>query len=155
KSALVGSTSRDKGPQIQVLDLSTGKLKPLWSVPPKGGADTTAPIFAVAPDGKRAAFIFAGLAGASELKIADIATGKVEGTLKVSHMVHKMTFPPDGKTLIVGGSITVNQPGIVTFWDVAAKKQQGQIKEPHPFGVAAMVLTPDGKTLATAGSDKK
>jgi WD40 repeat protein len=156
KSVLVGSSFRDRGPQIQLLDLSTGKLKPLWSIPPKGGADTAAPLFAVAPDGKRAAFVFTdGLRAPSELNIADVATSKVQGVLKVSHLVFKMAFTPDGKTLVVGGSIAVNQPGIVTLWDVASKKQRGQIKEPHPFGVGDMVITPDGKTLVTAGSDKK
>jgi WD40 repeat protein len=150
KSVLVSATPANKGAQILLLDLSTGKLKPLWS------ETAGRPVFATAPDGKRAAFSFTdGLRAPADVKTADIGTGKVQGTLKVSHTVYRLAFTPDGKTLVATGSLGVAQPGAISFWDVASKKQRSQLKEPHSFNVGAVAIAPDGKTLATGSQDKK
>ena len=61
-------------------------------------------------------------------------------------------FTPDGKTLIAAGG----RPGMfgsVTVWDLATKARRYDLRG-HADAILAAALSPDGKTLATAGYDR-
>lgn len=77
-----------------------------------------------------------------EIKRFENLTGKVN-SIRFSH---------DGKTLIAAGGIT-GLVGVATAWQIESGKELFRI-EAHRDSLYAADLSPDGKTLATAGYDK-
>jgi RNA polymerase sigma factor (sigma-70 family) len=60
-------------------------------------------------------------------------------------------FSPDGNTLIVAGR--PDSPGAITVWDPATGKEVRHWQAPS--AIASLVLSPDGKTIATGAADSK
>jgi RNA polymerase sigma factor (sigma-70 family) len=118
-------------------------------------------VFAVAfsPDGKTLA------TGSADktVRLWDAATGKELRRLK-GHTggVASLAFSPDGKTLASAS----NDPNdrLLSLWDAATGKEVGHVRLSHgrpapagfglPFTVQGLAFSPDGKRLATLGSDQ-
>jgi RNA polymerase sigma factor (sigma-70 family) len=100
------------------------------------------------PDGK--SLVSATLDGS--VCLWDAATGKELRRLRApgeSEAVSVVAVTPDGKTLVAAG----HHVPVVRIWDVPTGRELRQLPG-HGGGTAAIALSPDGKTLATATSDK-
>ena len=114
------------------------------------------PVFAAAfsPDGKLLA-----TAGRDGLvKLWDPATGKERLTFKGhTSYVNCVAFSPDGK-VVASGQGQRFVPGEVKLWDPTTGKELASLEAKkgggaHADAVTAVAFSPDGKTLATAGTD--
>jgi WD40 repeat protein len=98
---------------------------------------------AVSPDGKHILSV-----SGSEIKIRDIQTGKIVGTLDDhAGTVLSASFSPNGKRIVSG-----KWDGKVNLWDIDGKVVS------HQFGattesVQSVASSPDGKIIASAHSD--
>jgi RNA polymerase sigma factor (sigma-70 family) len=109
--------------------------------------DTASPseTLALSADGKTLACGGNGPGGKAHLYLWDIERSKLlsQHELGTRDGVHHLLFTPDGKTLIVG-----HFSNTIRVWDVASKKVTHELKG-HTGMLADMVLSPDGKTLAS------
>src|SRR5271165_1222559 len=64
--------------------------------------------------------------------------------------VRAVVFSPDGK-LLAAGTGEPKEPGTVTLWEVATRKERWQHQEKD--GIPALAFSPDGRTLAIAVYD--
>jgi RND family efflux transporter MFP subunit len=141
----VASGSVDK--KIQVNDIASGKL-----VQTLEGHTGVVANLAFSPDGKSLVSWGSNLrkdearTGLGEIRFWDLTTGRNIRTVLGTATGEKGMFSPDRKTLawIDGKS--------VILWDVATAKEIATFQG-HTNVVRAVVFSPDGKTLATAGLD--
>jgi WD40 repeat protein len=63
--------------------------------------------------------------------------------------VNSVTFSPNGKMLASGGS----NDAAIKFWNVETGKERATLKG-HSDWILSVAFSPDGKTLASASSDK-
>jgi WD40 repeat protein len=111
---------------------------------------------AFAPDGKTlavAVFKQTGAGVSGEIRSYDVATGKLQATLKREPAlgVSKLTFSPDGKTLAAEESFSSRgrremEPELV-IWDMPSQQVRATLKTAG----APFVFSPDGKNLVTGG----
>jgi WD40 repeat protein len=94
---------------------------------------------ALAADGKTAA-----AGGAKSGRVWDVNTGKEKMTFD-----GRFALSPDGASLAV-----VRPNGTVSVWDVPKGKQRTSL-EGHTGNVFSLTFSPDGKTLATGGADRR
>src|SRR5262249_17146390 len=100
---------------------------------------------ALAPDGRRLATV----SGGRRIVVRDTATGNRVREFQVAKgPIFQLAFSADG------GTLAGNEQHLIHVWDVHAGKELSPITRPglEPRRVA---LSPDGKTLATAGWDRK
>jgi WD40 repeat protein len=128
------------GGQLMLWDVATGReLRTLL----RRSNDVSS--VALTPDGKVA------LSGGDAVRLWDVATGReLRSFGKISgHRVSDIAISPDGKT-IASSSGTVEP---IKLWD-AGTGQELRTLAGHPGGILSIVFSPDGKTLASGGSDK-
>jgi WD40 repeat protein/serine/threonine protein kinase len=88
------------------------------------------------------------------VKLWDVSTGQMKGTLRVLAPVRALAFSPDGWTLAAGAGRYLGTDKVahaVTLWDVA-----GGTRLPRELrfdGVFALAYSADGSTLAVGGFD--
>jgi WD40 repeat protein len=97
---------------------------------------------ALSPDGKTLAAI-----GANRIMLHDVASQKLKRVLSVGSGTRSLAFSTDGKLLAVGGHY-----GMVHLWDTMSWKEQN-LERGHLQHVQALALSPDGKTVLSAGND--
>jgi RNA polymerase sigma factor (sigma-70 family) len=135
----------DRVYELRVVDARNGR--PTWS---HVGRGEQACSLAFAPDGRLLA-----RAGWNTVTFWDAKTGEPVRTLRpLRGTTFAVAFTPDGRALVGGGNVQTadvnHQTGLVTVWNVAS----GQIVrtlEGHTGGVHAVVVAPDGKTIASGG----
>jgi WD40 repeat protein len=128
---------------------------------------------AFSPDGKTVA---SGAIGAfeqrklilGEVKLWEVATGKLNATLRETVHVYWVAFSPDGKALATGGGVAlapafqrledipkdlkIKERGQVKVWDLATGKAR-TFFDGETGRLTGGAFSPDGKTLATGGRD--
>ena len=132
---------------IRIWDVGTGKIRHTFT--------GTLGAFAFSPESQM-------LAGQvwqeNSIYLWDVNTGKIRHTLpiKEDESVGGIAFSPKGQTLITIGLDRMHK-GSLHLWDVG----RGEIRETRPIENAEFffstwpVLSPDGQTLASAGSDNR
>jgi WD40 repeat protein/beta-lactamase regulating signal transducer with metallopeptidase domain len=123
---------------VRTWEVQTGKLLHTLEAHPSAVLS-----LALSRDGKY-------LATGSRDKMAslwDAATGRLlHGLDAHEHYVQAVAFDPDGKRLATGGL-----DGKVKYWDVATGRLRQTFTRSRHVGVESLAVSPDGKTLASAG----
>ncbi|HWN96234.1 MAG TPA: hypothetical protein VNT99_14455, partial [Methylomirabilota bacterium] len=105
-------------------------------------------IFAVTADGDRFAHAVSGSLGF--VQIVD-ANGRRDPSFRVAdEYITALAFSPDGQTLITGAGFSETA---IKVWDVRTRRLLGSL-EGHQSWVGCLKFLPDGKTLASASSDR-
>ena len=97
---------------------------------------------AFSPDGKTLA------SGGADRSVhfCDVASGIETSRIeKCPSWVWSLAYVPDGKTLVIGSSDTLK------LWDIPGDRLRATL-ESDGFSVESIVVSPDGRTLAAAGS---
>ncbi len=103
---------------------------------------------AFSPDGRLLASGGGGDDDGSMLRLWDVATGQLAGTLDGhTSRVFAVAFSPDGRLLASGSSDTT-----VRLWDVATGQLAGTLNG-HTRLVWAVAFSPDGRLLASGSED--
>jgi WD40 repeat protein len=93
-------------------------------------------------------FVALGLEGALDALLPGPGREKTPGgILEHRYPVRCVVFSADGKTLVTGGGFN-DRAGEIRLWDVATGTERVCLKR-LPTVVAALALTPDGRTLAS------
>lgn len=99
---------------------------------------------AFAPDGK----ILAVAAGATEIELWEVASGKLMRSLPTASAAWALAFSPDGMQLIATSG--AREP---TIWDLAWNRLPRKLAG-HSMTVWSAFFSPDGDSIVTTGSDE-
>jgi WD40 repeat protein len=137
--------------EVRLRDLNTGKDLP--ALPNTAGKHPINSL-AFSPDGRS----LAGADFAGNILIWDIPSAKVRIALKEKdrRRIQGLAFAPDCKTLAtaVGDAPgSDHQPGLIVLWDVASGQPRRTLTG-HTRAVVSVAYSPDGKVLASGGSDR-
>ncbi len=106
----------------------------------------------ISPDGKW----LAGGAWSGELVLIDIQSKQAEVVYKDSAaQILTVRFSPDGKKLAFGTFEIKDKRGLVKMYDMQKRSKDARQFTGHKAGVYDIEFSPDGKLLASAGSDKR
>jgi WD40 repeat protein len=111
---------------------------------------TTSLFVSFAPDGKTVAVA----REVGRIEVWDVESGKKLRTLggDASRRASMMVFSPEGTKLATAGSDNWGGDHAVRVWDVAAGKELNP-RHGHAAPVTSIAVSPDSKTIATAGRD--
>jgi WD40 repeat protein/tRNA A-37 threonylcarbamoyl transferase component Bud32 len=141
------ATASDKG-QILLWDLPAARQR-LTINPPDG--QLSALLFS--PAGDSLTIVASGqptLWPVSRARRCDTATGEERGSFQSGGLWRAAALSPDGKTL----AVAEYRNSSLELWDVATGKRQARFKA-HHHDLERVAFSPDGQTLATAGSGMK
>jgi WD40 repeat protein len=138
---LLASAGAGVGAIVRLWKVATGQLLFTWLAPVTGMAWDVA----FSPDGKTLA---AGLES-GDVHLFDVASGGQVATLS-GHggRVRWLGFHPDGRSLVVAGTLTKNT---VFIWDLATRQPPRRLTG-HGSEVLSGAWRADGRLLITAGS---
>jgi WD40 repeat protein/tetratricopeptide (TPR) repeat protein/predicted Ser/Thr protein kinase len=106
---------------------------------------------ALSPDGKLLATATAGWNEPGEIKVWDLAGGKVRVSRVLKHPgPAMMAFRSDGRSLF----LTAPREPFIQILDPATGQEQGQLSLPDS-DLRCLALSPDGRTLVVGGIDHK
>jgi WD40 repeat protein/serine/threonine protein kinase len=137
------SAGRERAVKVWHLrDAERGVSTPPWTL-----SDFSTSVWAVAvsPDGSRLAV--GGPKADGNVRVYDMATGKLLHTLMGDIRVISVAFSPDGRRLASAGS-----DRIVRLWDTMTGHEVLSMRG-HDEQVGRVLFSPDGRRLASASSD--
>jgi WD40 repeat protein/tRNA A-37 threonylcarbamoyl transferase component Bud32 len=86
----------------------------------------------------------------TEVQVWDVEAGRVAVALQLPQVVHDLAFTADGRLALAGGTATA---AFVEIWDL--EKREAVVRcAGHTRSVYCLALSPDGRRLATGGSDQ-
>ncbi len=126
---------------VKVWDAATGREERTLQMQP-------ARRVVFSPDGRRLASLGTGM------KVWDLGTGKEERLVRGPLMTlpFDVAFHPDGRCLAFGAILELGSTGTVKVWDVVTG-QELLILEGHSGTVSRVIISPDGRHLASASHD--
>jgi WD40 repeat protein len=131
---------------ISIINHLTGKVSPLVSLPFELKS------ISVSPDGK----LVAGGTWSGDLVLIDLQSKKAEVVYKDSAaQILTVRFSPDGKKLAYGTYEIKEKRGLVKMFDMTTRTKDERQLTGHKAGIYDIEFSPDGKLLASAGSDKR
>ncbi len=131
---------------IALVDHRTGKVTASAALPFQLKA------LSVSPDGKQAV----GGTWGGELVLIDLPAMKYRIALKdTAAQILSVRFSPDGKKIAFGTYELKTKRGLVKMFDMATQRKDSRQFTGHRAGVYDVEFSPDGKLLASAGSDKR
>lgn len=86
--------------------------------------------------------------GGNEIRLWDVNTGDLTGTLNAVENVTALAVSPDGKTLASG-----SEAGLIQIWKSDPDYQIQATLKGHQASVGVLMFSPDGKTLASGSYD--
>lgn len=106
----------------------------------------------VSPDGKQ----LVGGTWSGELVLVDVKTLNYKIAVKdTGAQILSVRFSPDGKKIAYGTFEIKTKRGLVKMYDVDKERKDDRQFTGHKAGVYDVEFSPDGKLLASAGSDKR
>jgi WD40 repeat protein len=100
--------------------------------------------------------MLAGGTWSGDLVLIDMQSKKAEVVYKDSAaQILSVRFSPDGKKLAYGTYEVKEKRGLVKMFDMAKRTKDDRQLTGHKAGVYDIEFSPDGKLLASAGSDKR
>ena len=84
----------------------------------------------------------------NEIRLWDVQTRNLIGTLDAVENVNALAFSPDGKTLVSGSA-----DGLIQVWKPDLDYQLQTTLTGHQESVYVLMFSPDGKTLASGSAD--
>lgn len=130
---------------ISRVEYSTGKATTLVNLPYEIKS------LSISPNGK----VLAGASWTGQLVFIDLVTKKTEVIVNdPAAQILSVKFSPDGQTLAYGTFEKNDKRGLVKLYNVNERKDVRQFSG-HRAGVYDVAFSPDGKLLASAGSDKR
>jgi RNA polymerase sigma factor (sigma-70 family) len=147
--------------KVRLLDVATDTVTRELATDPRGFIT----VVAFSPDGATLAVSLGDSDGSGDMwgdiGLWDVATGKLRLRLRGHYnAICSLTFSPSGKLLAsVTEPHSASTERAMLLWDVKTGKQLvhlelGQTAGVHCAGALAVEFSPDGKTLATAGTDE-
>jgi len=133
---------------IQLRSLPDGKIRKTLSPPGQGNVSA----LAFNPDGRTLSSAKSGVG----ITIWDLATSTAAVTpqygtdnARLDHIyVNSVAYTPDGKVLVSGGKESVG------FWNSGTGRPMGRLLGYHPGEVMSVAVSPDGRLLASASSNR-
>ena len=86
--------------------------------------------------------------GGNEIRLWNVHTGDLSGTLDVLGNVRALAFSPDGKTLASGSG-----EALIQVWELDPNYEIQTIFTGHQGSIYVLMFSPDGKTLASGSAD--
>lgn len=131
---------------ISIVNHLTGKANTLVSLPYELKS------ISISPNGQ----LLAGGTWSGDLVLIDLQSKKAEVVYKDSAaQILSVRFSPDGKKLAYGTYEIKEKRGLVKMFDMARRTKDERQLTGHKAGVYDIEFSPDGKLLASAGSDKR
>jgi WD40 repeat protein/tRNA A-37 threonylcarbamoyl transferase component Bud32 len=136
---------------VQVWETDSGKVVQTFPAEDKDPWDRSLGNgLAFSPDGRSLAAVVG-----TVVRIWDVGTGKEVIALSspLATSLACIAFTPDGERLVAGATFEVGPfpPSTVLVWEVKTGKRVLTLM--HPGGALGVAVSPDGKTIASAGGD--